>query len=387
MSHPALESTTASASGGQPLVPSALTLERVLQDGHVADQLWCRLARRQDWCALLKLPPEPEAVACWGQQQLSWLGSKRLIQQLRAIPHHPSTLWGLWLPLQLRLERQRRMNGGAALLGLAGVPGMGKTTLSRALLAFAAQRGLRTVVASIDDYYLPLQQRQAAMAGNPYGIDRGPPGSHDLVLLRRGLERYRQGGVLQLPRFDKTLEGGRGDRVCVAAMAGDLLLLEGWMVGARPFAVSSAHPWPGATAAERRWCERCGRALMDYRDCWQQLDGLVLVLPQRWRQALRWRLQAEARQRRGGGGAMDGAAIAALMQGFWGSLPPALAIRPLLDGRGAEACQVSLQGVPAAPHSAAALQPPVVMTALLDGRRRIVQVGSVAAALWPGDAP
>ncbi len=54
---------------------------------------------------------------------------------------------------------------------------------------------------------------------------------------------------------------------------------------------------------------RCNKALEAYQPLWEALDRLVMLWPLRWSQPLRWRIQAEARQRRRGGGWMAAAKL------------------------------------------------------------------------------
>ena len=113
--------------------------------------------------------PEPTADA-W-QRQLDEAGHLG--------PVHPSMLQLLALPMLRRLECC--LGGGAAprrpVLALNGPVGVGKTSLGQALERLAALGGLRLVVASIDDLYLPADQRRQVLAGNPFGVSRVPPGS------------------------------------------------------------------------------------------------------------------------------------------------------------------------------------------------------------------
>jgi D-glycerate 3-kinase len=104
--------------------------------------------------------------------------------------------------------------GQRAVIGLNGPVGAGKTTLCRGLQQRFAAAGIRLAVASIDDAYLPLAERQRAMAGNPFGVLRVPPGSHDPEALAAPIRTWRAAAeaTLSLPRFDKTLQGGQGDR-------------------------------------------------------------------------------------------------------------------------------------------------------------------------------
>lgn len=259
--------------------------------------------------------------------------------------------------------QQERDSGRRPVIGLNGPVGAGKSTLARRLQQRFAAADLQLAVASIDDAYLPWQQRLAAMAGNPYGVNRVPPGSHDPVALLAGVRPWRRGTspLLELPRFDKTLRDGQGDRVSPWRGAADALLLEGWMLGCQPLpqqqlSSQALQPLrPPLNGAERAWLLRCNQALEAYVPLWQEIDRLVMLWPSDWCWPRRWRLQAEARQRRSGGGWMPAADLDRLVKATLQSLPPDLYQRPVL----ARATDVRV----------------------LDGRRRWVWEGSGEAAL------
>ena len=344
-----------------------LNLKAVLDVQPQRSRLACQLARQSGWRALLDL--EDKAVTAWLDRQLDMLCPATIVESLAAIPHHPSVLWGLWIPTVHLIEKLQRTTPRPQ-IGLVGVPGTGKTTLGRAMEVLGQAYGFTPIVASIDDYYLPLPTRAEAMAANPFAIDRGPPGSHDLKWLNRSLDDFSTTGKCCIPYFDKGLAGGRGDRSGSAQYRGDVFLLEGWMVGARPFQMGPDDPHPGANAAERTWCAYCSNMLADYTGTWERLNGLVLVVPQQWRHSLRWRLQAEARQRRRGKGALSGTQLERLLRCFWASVPPHRALKlgqtPVNGG-------VGVNG----------RSPLVMMMAILDGRRRVVDVGPPRTINWP----
>ena len=150
----------------------------------------------------------------------------------------PLLLQGLAMPMLAQVKGLVG-SGQRPVMALNGPVGAGKSLFCQQLMGLAKARGLRLAVASIDDAYLPWEQRLVAMAGNPFGVNRVPPGSHDAPLLVERLHRWRSGGALQLPRFDKTLRDGAGDRVVEApgsesATTIDALVLEGWLMGCRP---------------------------------------------------------------------------------------------------------------------------------------------------------
>ncbi|MFM7675931.1 MAG: hypothetical protein ACKO5F_10180 [Synechococcus sp.] len=263
----------------------------------------------------------------WGE---GWRGE---LAALALPPAHPSLVWGAWLPL---LERCRGLlaRGERAVVGLNGPTGAGKSTLMAAITALARRHGLPIAVASIDDFYSPWQERQAVLAGNPYGVWRGPPGSHDPAMAVAAIRAWRGGAPLRLPRFDKRLRGGEGDRSGHWEGTPELLLLEGWLIGCRALPEpelwrrmsEEPDPAPGGVPldpAERLWLPRWNGHLERYGPLWQELAALWQLQPSDWRFPRRWRFQAEARQRRQGGDALPGARLEALARACLASLPPA----------------------------------------------------------------
>lgn len=245
------------------------------------------------------------------------------------------------------------------LIGLNGPVGAGKSTLGRQLEELAPRFGLELMVASIDDAYLLWPERRERMAGNPFGVSRVPPGSHDVPLLREEIQRWRRSGVLRLPLFDKTLAAGQGDRSGWREQRCDALVLEGWLMGCQPLSAEHVmrlstlakagigvqdQPMPGSNlptwmtsgaptlrAEEWDWLPRWNSELQAYQPLWQACDGLWLLRPLDWSSPRRWRFQAESRQRRGGGGWLSSEELDRLVRASLCSLPPGLYQDPLLN--------------------------------------------------------
>jgi len=254
------------------------------------------------------------------------------------------------LPLLARAQQLKQERGARVLVGLNGPVGAGKSTLARQLQILAPRFGLTLAVASIDDVYRPLRERRQVLAGNPFGVSRVPPGSHDGPLLLEALDQWRSDGTLTLPRFDKTLAGGEGERNGWSVQEADVVLLEGWLTGCRALEATDlaravqgngslchtsenqeGEGWLNLSAAERAWLPRWNEALRAYSEIWDQLDALWMLRPTRWTWPRRWRFQAEARQRRAGGGWLPTKDLEALVRSSLASLPPALYQDPLLD--------------------------------------------------------
>jgi uridine kinase len=113
---------------------------------------------------------------------------------------------------------------GLKIVGLAGAPGSGKSTIARSVIK---ELGDNAILISQDDFYLSKTER--ASRGLKW---RGPPGSHDLASLIEVLDRIREGkGPLTMPRFSAELD----DRVepTVVQDVPEHVLLEGWVIGHR----------------------------------------------------------------------------------------------------------------------------------------------------------
>ncbi|KAJ1539986.1 hypothetical protein HK096_000149, partial [Nowakowskiella sp. JEL0078] len=133
---------------------------------------------------------------------------------------------------------------------LSGTQGSGKSTLSSSI-----QRHLssETVVAfSIDDLYFPhsrLQDlRSSEYKGNPLLEFRGYPGTHDVRLLKTILNNLKNQRTTDIPIYDKSLNGGLGDRsheslhVDPSQLANkriDMVILDGWCLGFKPVSDSA----------------------------------------------------------------------------------------------------------------------------------------------------
>jgi D-glycerate 3-kinase len=273
--------------------------------------------------------------ACDVADAVDW--QERWRQHPDALSIPPDPRWALVLPLLTRCQREVA-KGKRLLIGLNAPVGAGKSSLGAWLSALAPALGLSLSSLSIDDFYWPWQERISRMAGNPFGVDRVPPGSHDADLLARQLTRWRQEGILRWPRFDKRLRQGRGDRSGWSAQQADVVLLEGWMIGCRaigPAALAGRLERLGGGAAlgltpeEQAWLPHWDAALLPYAPVWAQLDGLWVLRPLDWSWPRRWRFQAEARQRRLGGsmGGDAGISASAFRSSTEGPLTAAIALR------------------------------------------------------------
>lgn len=205
-------------------------------------------------------------------------------------------------------------------IGLCGAQGSGKSTLAAAVEAACASEGLRAATLSLDDLYLTRAQRQAlAREVHPLLATRGVPGTHDVALGIALLDGLQQGLALPLPRFDKV----RDDRASpaewpLAPENCDVLLFDGWCVGARPqFGTQLVAPVNALEAdgdPQAIWRTYANDALArDYQALFARIDSLVLLAAPNFAVVQGWRLQQErelAARHPAGERVMDEAAIA-----------------------------------------------------------------------------
>lgn len=189
-------------------------------------------------------------------------------------------------------------------VGVCGPQGSGKSTLTALLAWLLEARDLRAAVLSIDDLYLSHAARQAlAREVHPLLATRGVPGTHDPALGVAVLEALGQPGPVLLPRFDKARDdpAPEAERPVFDGPA-DIVLLEGWCVGARPqpapLLADPINRLEREEDADGLWRGYANAALAGpYRPLFQRLDRLVLLLAPDFEVVRRWRGQQEERLR------------------------------------------------------------------------------------------
>ncbi|UBF24135.1 hypothetical protein K9N68_20710 [Kovacikia minuta CCNUW1] len=138
---------------------------------------------------------------------------------------------------------------------------------------------------------------------------------------------------ISIPRFDKSLHQGAGDRVTPDLVTNiDIVLFEGWFVGVRPVdpACFDQAPAPITTAAARAFARDMNAQLHTYLPLWERLDSLMVLYPTDYRFSKQWRKQAEQDMQARGKAGMSDRAIDAFVDYFWKALHPELFITPLV---------------------------------------------------------
>jgi D-glycerate 3-kinase len=222
-----------------------------------------------------------------------------------------------WRPIAAAIAAAHA--GRPLIVGISGSQGSGKSTLCRVLeVLLRESHGLNAATLSLDDLYLTRQDRMdLAAAVHPLFATRGVPGTHDLALGEAVFAAVREGRAgLRLPRFDKA----RDDRAPeaewpVMAEPVDVLLFEGWCVGAVPQpAAALAAPLNRLEAdedADGTWRRHVNAALEGpYRALFGAIEYLIMLAAPAFEAVLGWRQEQEHKLRARTGGGMSDSEVA-----------------------------------------------------------------------------
>lgn len=212
------------------------------------------------------------------------------------------------VPLAKRLHDSHQVNGRPLIVGISGAQGSGKTTLALILCDWLVhEMGLATACLSLDGLYLrKAQRRELSRAVHSLLATRGVPGTHDvaqaedLLDLLIDVDHER---TVALPVFDKALDDrAPAHQWPIVNTPVDVVLLEGWCVGARPQAPGALAEPVNALEAERdrlgRWRRYVNERLQsDYASLFLRLDVLVMLRVPNFEKVLEWRRLQEKKLR------------------------------------------------------------------------------------------
>jgi len=229
----------------------------------------------------------------------------------------------LWVALATRTLAEARTRGRTSILGLCGPQGSGKSTGAVAIQAAVEAAGGRAAVLSLDDLYLGKAEREAlARTAHPLFATRGPPGTHDVALGLQVFDDLARPGRVRLPRFDKASD----DRAPVSTWPEveapvDVVIFEGWCVGARPqpteALIRPMNALEAAEDADGRWRAAVNGALGGaYQTLFGRINLLVLLRPPAFEVVLGWRRQQEHDLRARTGAGMSDDALVRFVQHY-----------------------------------------------------------------------
>jgi D-glycerate 3-kinase len=226
-------------------------------------------------------------------------------------------------PLADRAREWRSDFGRTAFVGLCGPQGSGKSTVAAATVRLLGGHGLKAVALSLDDFYLGREAR-TWLAGQVHRLlqVRGPPGTHDVAIACAVLDHLRSAGTIRLPAFDKATDERRPKSVWRTIEGpADVVILEGWCVGARPEPADRLQA--PINALERRddptraWRGYVNRQLAEpYQALFGRLDRLVLLQAPGFEVVRGWRAEQEAKLRQLTGAGMSEAEVGRFIQHY-----------------------------------------------------------------------
>ncbi|KAL0072485.1 hypothetical protein AAF712_000248 [Marasmius tenuissimus] len=219
-------------------------------------------------------------------------------------------------------------------VAVQGPQGSGKSYLTGLIHTHlsAPPHSLRVATLSIDDLYLTHTELKAlaeSNSGNPLWKGRGQPGTHDIALGRRILSSLKDGKEpIELPRFDKSLFDGEGDRLPMDGTGVsvqppiDLVIMEGWCMGFYPISDREVEErWEGVWQEEKvklgmddsiigtkKSIKQINETLHRYVDLWSFFDIFVQIKPSpsehpsQYSVVYKWRLEQEHYMKRFNGG-------------------------------------------------------------------------------------
>jgi D-glycerate 3-kinase len=210
-------------------------------------------------------------------------------------------------------------------VALCGPQGSGKTTAARMVELLLDEAGVRVAVLGLDDLYLGRAERaRLARTVHPLLGTRGPPGTHDPALGARLIADLAGARATALPGFDKAKDDRAPQREWRVIQGPiQVLIFEGWCVGARPQPAMELRQPMNALEAECDpdgvWRGYVNDALAGpYQELFGRIDHLVMFRPPSFEVILDWRIQQERklRETRGGSAVMSDEEIGRFIQHY-----------------------------------------------------------------------
>ena len=210
-----------------------------------------------------------------------------------------------FLPLIEELAQKQKTNNKQLVIGINGAQGSGKSTVSDLIVeALEKLHKLKACTLSIDDFYLTKAERhELAKTVHPMLETRGVPGTHDVELALDVLETLKQQKPLKLPRFHKALDD-RAPECDFTPVDGtvDVVILEGWCVGAVPQQAEALEPAVNTLEANEDadglWRKFVNKNLSEsYQTLFSKLDVLIMLKAPSFDCVYNWRVEQETRLR------------------------------------------------------------------------------------------
>ena len=195
-------------------------------------------------------------------------------------------------------EKQILLSSSAPVLMVSGAQGIGKSTAMHSLSKHLENE---VAILGIDDFYLTKSERTTlSNEVHPLFITRGPPGTHDLNLLHRTIDRLMVQGSDQstlIPRFDKKIDN-RVPKTEWTSFRGKprAIIVEGWLIGCNPESEPDNVPLNRIEEQDdagtwRQWQE--DQLQGPYSALWDRSNAFFHLHAPSFETVLNWRIQQE----------------------------------------------------------------------------------------------
>ena len=184
-------------------------------------------------------------------------------------------------------------------LMIAGSQGSGKSTLSLLIKTYFKKFYKKDVVIlSIDDFYLSSHQRKQLANKSKTNLfkTRGVPGTHNLKSLNNSIDKLKANKFpVYLPVFDKVTDNKKNYTRKVNKA--DLIILEGWCVGAKP--VEPSYLKKNINELEKKsdpdmiWRTSYNQALIKYQKLFNKFNYYIFIKLPDWKYVINWKYKQE----------------------------------------------------------------------------------------------
>ena len=184
-------------------------------------------------------------------------------------------------------------------LMIAGSQGSGKSTLSLLIKTYFKKFYKKDVVIlSIDDFYLSSHQRKQLANKSKTNLfkTRGVPGTHNLKSLNNSIDKLKANKFpVYLPVFDKVTDNKKNYTRKVNKA--DLIILEGWCVGAKP--VEPSYLKKNINELEKKsdpdmiWRTSYNQALIEYQKLFNKFNYYIFIKLPDWKYVINWKYKQE----------------------------------------------------------------------------------------------
>jgi len=214
----------------------------------------------------------------------------------------------IYMPMANLISEGLNTAAKTQIIGINGAQGAGKTTFANLLkVVLETGYGMKVALLSIDDLYFKRSEREKlAQKIHPLLITRGVPGTHDINLGERVLNKLCNAGpkdITRIPRFNKAIDDQYPESEWDKFVGRpDVILFDGWFMGAieQPESdlkepINKLEEFEDPDAIWRSYVNEQLKTI--YKPFFEQLDLLVMLKVPSFDKIYEWRALQEDKLR------------------------------------------------------------------------------------------